>query len=42
MDATSVVGSELRPYLLAGKPVAGGERMAVTFPYDGTRSSPDR
>ena len=32
---TSVVGSEVRPYLLAGKPVTRGERMAVTFPYDG-------
>ena len=32
---TSTVGTEVRPYLLGGEPVAGGERMAVTFPYDG-------
>jgi glyceraldehyde-3-phosphate dehydrogenase (NADP+) len=32
---TSVVGTEVRPYLLAGSPVEGGKRMAVTFPYDG-------
>src|SRR5207253_1501989 len=31
----SVVGTEVRPYLLAGRPVASGERLAVTFPYDG-------
>src|SRR5262249_5855583 len=32
---TSTVGIEVRPYLLAGEPIAGGERMPVTFPYDG-------
>jgi acyl-CoA reductase-like NAD-dependent aldehyde dehydrogenase len=32
---TSIAGTEVRPYLLAGEAVAGGERMAVTFPYDG-------
>ena len=33
---TSVVGSEVRPYLLGGEARhAAGERLAVTFPYDG-------
>jgi len=32
---TSVVSAEVRPYLFAGKPGAGAERLAVTYPYDG-------
>jgi glyceraldehyde-3-phosphate dehydrogenase (NADP+) len=35
VSTSSVVGTEVRPYLLAGSSVGGGERMAVTFPYDG-------
>src|SRR5437762_14020172 len=32
---TSAVGTDVRPYLLAGEPVATGERLTVTLPYDG-------
>src|SRR5436189_224214 len=32
---TSVVGTDVRPYLLAGEPIAAGDRLTVTFPYDG-------
>jgi acyl-CoA reductase-like NAD-dependent aldehyde dehydrogenase len=32
---TSVVGTSVRPYLLAGAAVATGDRLPVIFPYDG-------
>jgi glyceraldehyde-3-phosphate dehydrogenase (NADP+) len=32
---TSVVGTDVRPYLLAGERIAAGDRLAVTYPYDG-------
>src|SRR3954469_21166439 len=32
---TSVVGTDVRPYLLAGEPIAAGDRLTGTVPYDG-------
>ena len=39
MTEAVAVGAEPRSMLLAGRPTASGESLAVVFPYDGTEAA---